>query len=143
MYRCLPAALLLALAGLPAPAADWPTAGADARRTGYVAEDLAGPLSLRWSYQPQHAPMPAWPHSDRPAYDRGPQPVIAGGTRYFGSSADGQVYALDAARPRMSTAPCWRRPSNRTCSCWVISRPRSSCQCSYLNQAWIALVPRE
>ena len=40
--------------------------------------------------------MPAWPTRNRQRFDRAYQPVIAGGTLYFGSSADGKVYALDA-----------------------------------------------
>ena len=78
-------------------AADWPMVGADPGRTGYSAQELPATLSLVWTYQATHAPMPAWPRSDRQPFDRAYQPVIAAGTLYFGSSADGKVYALDAA----------------------------------------------
>jgi len=78
-------------------AADWPMVGGDPGRTSYTAQELPASLALVWSYQARHAPMPAWPRSDRQPFDRACQPVIAGGTLYFGSSADGKVYALDAA----------------------------------------------
>lgn len=78
-------------------AADWPTVGADAARSGYTSETLPTALALHWSYRPAHGPMPAWPRSDRQPFDRAHHLVIAGDTLYFGSSADGKVYALDAA----------------------------------------------
>lgn len=79
-----------------AGSADWPTTGANPGRTGYTTEGLPATLSLRWTYQARHAPMPAWPRSDRQPYDRAALPVIAGKTLCFGSSADGTVRALDA-----------------------------------------------
>jgi len=81
----------------PAQGADWPTYRADAGRTGYTAEPLPAELSLRWTYHARHAPTPAWPLSSRLPLDRAYQPVVAHGVVYFGSSADGKVYALDAA----------------------------------------------
>jgi outer membrane protein assembly factor BamB len=91
------AALLVLLPLAQLRAADWPTAGGDAARSGYTAEDLPGPLSLQWTFQSQHEPRPAWPRSDRQPFDRTYQPVIAGGSLFFGSSADCKIYALDAA----------------------------------------------
>ena len=41
--------------------------------------------------------MPAWPQRSRVQFDRAYHCAIAGGTVYFGNSADGKVYALDAA----------------------------------------------
>ena len=89
--------LLLACLPLLGLAADWPTYRADAERSGYTAEKLNVPLSLAWSYQPLHPPQPAWPRDDRMLFDRANDVSVAGGTLYFGSSADCRVIALDAA----------------------------------------------
>ncbi|MBL8799760.1 MAG: PQQ-binding-like beta-propeller repeat protein [Planctomycetia bacterium] len=78
-------------------AADWPTYGGDASRTGYTADALPAKLSPRWEHHATHAPMPAWPRSDRQPFDRVAHPVIAGGLLFFGSSADGTIRALDTA----------------------------------------------
>jgi outer membrane protein assembly factor BamB len=78
-------------------AADWPTYGGDASRSGYTAGELPGNLSLRWVHHARHAPMPAWPRSDRQPFDRVAHPVIAASLLFFGSSADGAVRALDTA----------------------------------------------
>jgi outer membrane protein assembly factor BamB len=90
---------------LPSPAAaDWPMHRGDAARSGYTAETLPGSLSAAWKYEPAHAPAPAWPRDDRMLFDRAFHVVAAGGTVFFGSSADGTVTALDAATgvPRWS-----------------------------------------
>ncbi|MEJ2703243.1 MAG: PQQ-binding-like beta-propeller repeat protein, partial [Sedimentisphaerales bacterium] len=76
--------------------ADWPMYRADPARSGYTPEPLPERLSLRWTYQSPHAPRPAWPTRNRQQFDRAYQPVVAGGVLYYGSSADGKVYALDA-----------------------------------------------
>jgi outer membrane protein assembly factor BamB len=89
--------LLVALASLEARADDWPMAGGDLRRSGYTPQDLPAKLSLRWTYHAPQAPMPAWPVSSRLGFDRAYVPVLAGGLLFFGSSADGKLYALDAA----------------------------------------------
>jgi len=70
---------------------------ADAGRTCFTAEELPTSVALYWTYRAAHAPMPAWPRSDRQPFDRACQTVVARGTLYFGCSADGKVYALDAA----------------------------------------------
>src|SRR5438477_6714632 len=74
----------------------WPTHGGDPARTGYTADDLPARLALRWQYQARQPPMPAWPRSDRQQFDRAFHAVVGGGAVYFGNSADGKVYALDA-----------------------------------------------
>lgn len=89
--------VLLGLVVLAGRADDWPTYGANAARNGYTTGKVPDQASLRWVYQNPHAPMPAWPVSSRMPFDRAPQPVIAGGTLFFGSSADHKIYALDAA----------------------------------------------
>jgi len=98
---CCPilAALAISLGAGPAaakPPADWPMYRADVGRTGFTPQRLPEALSLRWSYRAAHAPMPAWPSSERMTFDRVYQPVIAGSTLFFGSSADGKVSALEA-----------------------------------------------
>ena len=95
---------LLCVSGASASAADWPMYRADAARSGYTAEPLPSRLTVRWTYRSPHPPMPAWPTRNRQRFDRAYQPVIAGGTLYFGSSADGKVYALDAQSGRQRWA---------------------------------------
>ena len=82
-------------------AGDWPTYRADAARTGYTAENLPSALSLAWTFESRQAPRPAWPSRTRQRFDVAYQPVIAGQDLYFGSSADGKIYALDAAQGRL------------------------------------------
>jgi outer membrane protein assembly factor BamB len=78
-------------------AKDWPMHRSDSARSGYTSETLPAKLSLDWVYQPLHAPTPAWPREERMQFDRAHHVVVADGRLYFGSSADGKVYALDAA----------------------------------------------
>jgi outer membrane protein assembly factor BamB len=89
--------LLAALLTSLASAADWPTYRADAARSGYTAEALGDELRLQWTHTCRHAPRPAWPTSDRMHYDFVYQPIVASDTVVFGTSADDQVVALDAA----------------------------------------------
>jgi len=79
-----------------APAADWPTYRGDAARSGYTKETIPNELRLRWQFNTGHAPQPAWPTSDRMDFDLAFQPIIVGDLVLFASSADDQVYALDA-----------------------------------------------
>jgi len=79
------------------PASDWPMYRADAARSGYTPDALPRKLALWWTYAPRHAPMPAWVHTGRMPYDHTYHVVVVDGTLYFGSSADGKVYALNAA----------------------------------------------
>lgn len=77
--------------------ADWSTYRADAARTGYSPEPLPATLSLQWTYRARHTPQPAWPREDRMLFDRAFQPVATSDTVFFGGSADGKLYALEAA----------------------------------------------
>jgi outer membrane protein assembly factor BamB len=70
---------------------------AEAARSGYTSDSLPDNLSLVWTRKMQHPPMPAWPGRSRLTFDCAYQPVIGGRTVYLGSSADGRIYALDAA----------------------------------------------
>ena len=91
--------VLILVVGSPwcAAAKDWPTYRGDAARSGWTDESLPAGLALRWSYHPRHPPQPAWPREERVQFDRAFHVAVAGGLVFFGSSADGKVYALDAA----------------------------------------------
>jgi len=92
-------------------AADWPTYRHDVSRSGVSPEPVRTPLSPCWVYRPAHGPQPAWGKPNprqvggwfglvegpRMRFDTAFHPVVAGGTLYFGSSADGKVYAIDVA----------------------------------------------
>lgn len=88
---------------ISAVAKDWPTYRHDADRSGYTPEKLANDLHLQWSFQMQHAPVPAWPRSKRMTFDRSPQLIVADGRVFFGSSVDGKLHATDAATGK----PLW------------------------------------
>lgn len=104
---------MLALVAGAAPGAlggDWPAAMHDNARGGVGGESLAPPLNAQWTHFPMHGPDPAWPppakrdiwHEIRElspvvVYDRVFHVVAAGDAVFFASSADDQVYALDAA----------------------------------------------
>ncbi|MDD4786965.1 MAG: PQQ-binding-like beta-propeller repeat protein, partial [Pirellulales bacterium] len=102
---------LAASASVAARAGDWPTYRHDIARSGVTSEEVRPPLRECWVFQPAHAPEPAWGRpSPRPVggwygatelprahFDDAFHVAVAGGTVYFGSSADGKVYALDAA----------------------------------------------
>jgi outer membrane protein assembly factor BamB len=90
--------LAIGRAAPPATAGDWPQFRFDAARSGYTPPDLASDLALRWKYESEQPPQPAWVGPDtRLPFDHAYQPVVASGLLYFGSSADCKVYALDAA----------------------------------------------
>ena len=97
-------AFLLVLVSARASSAPWTTYRHDNSRSGVTKETLAPPLSLRWVFRPAHPPEPAWPHPkrERPRvrFDDAFQVAMARGLVYFGSSADGKVYALDASTGR-------------------------------------------
>ncbi len=80
-----------------ARAAEWPMFRGNAGRTGYTAEALGAELTLLWAYHAPHKPAPAWPTRHREQFDRAYQTAISNGVLYFGSSASGKLYALDAA----------------------------------------------
>ena len=104
------------MAGLAAPAdaADWPQYRFDGSRSGCTPERIGAGLSLRWLRHARHAPHRAWVGRrfalSRMRFDWAPAAVVAGGTVYFGSSADHKVYALDAATGRERWAFFTRGP---------------------------------
>ena len=77
-------------------AADWNTYRGDSARSGYTADELPGKLSLQWTYR-SHLPDSAWPSSVRQKFDRAFQTIISNDLLFFGSSADHQLHAIDAA----------------------------------------------
>jgi outer membrane protein assembly factor BamB len=90
---------------------NWPTYRHDNARSGVTAASLQLPLVPCWVYQPLHRPAPAWGEPNpRPVggwygltegrrvhFDDAFHVVVADGTVYWGSSADGRVVALEAA----------------------------------------------
>jgi outer membrane protein assembly factor BamB len=76
----------------------------DAGRTGYASAPLGTQLSLGWVHRSPHTPQPAWPRSDRMAFDRAYQVVAADGQVFYGGSVDGAVVALDLESGRIN----WR-----------------------------------
>ncbi|MBT3379794.1 MAG: PQQ-binding-like beta-propeller repeat protein [Lentisphaerae bacterium] len=90
---------------LVAPAADWPTYRGDAARSGGTTEELAFPLGSLWHYASSQPPRPAWPdprkEMHRLDFDFAPQPVMAAGLVFFGSSADDTVRAIEARTGRL------------------------------------------
>jgi len=94
-------------AGAAAPSAAWPTYRHDASRSGIASESLAPPLSCQWVFVPPLPPEHAWGDPQpkpvehnlelpRLRFDDAYHVAAGNGGVYFGSSADGQVYALDA-----------------------------------------------
>ena len=71
-----------------------------ASRDGYTTNAAPTKLVLVWKRIPRHRPSPAFPSQVRQQYDMTYHPVVAGGMLYFGSSADGKVYAIDPATGR-------------------------------------------
>ncbi|MHC4716872.1 MAG: outer membrane protein assembly factor BamB family protein, partial [Planctomycetota bacterium] len=105
----------VALASGDAPAADWPTFRGDSRRSGISAEKLQAPLSAAWVFTPLDPPSHAWGDPqpkpiegalERPRlrFDDAFHVAAVGGRVFFGSSADGMVYCLDARTGRID----WR-----------------------------------
>jgi len=96
-------------------AADWPTYRHDIARSGATAEELRAPLEGHWTFKPLHGPRQAWGDPNprpvggwfgqtegrRVQFDDAFHVAVAGGLVFFGSSADGCVYALDAATGRI------------------------------------------
>ncbi|MCB7129297.1 MAG: PQQ-binding-like beta-propeller repeat protein, partial [Candidatus Brocadiales bacterium] len=78
----------------------WTTYRHDNARSGVTTVDLTTPLALRWTFQPTHAPKPAWSEPaeelERMHSDNAYHVTTAGGRVYFGSSVDNKVYALSA-----------------------------------------------
>lgn len=103
-------AVLLACGLSPASAREWPMHRGDAARSGYTEESLPGKLALKWTHYPRHRPAPAWPRDERIEFDRAYHVAVAQGCVYFGSSADGQVVALDAATGAERWSFCTESP---------------------------------
>ncbi|HDP34598.1 MAG TPA: hypothetical protein ENN29_05755, partial [Candidatus Hydrogenedentes bacterium] len=91
-------------------AEDWPTYMHDMQRSGVTPMTLNTPLYLEWKHVPGQPPRPAWPEPAKQdywnqvrelspvvVYDRAYHVVCVGDAVYYGSSADDQVYCLDAA----------------------------------------------
>ena len=123
---CLAAAML----ATSVCAEDWPAYKRDAARSGVTAESLSLPLALRWVYQPNQRPKPAWPEPGkelhRTDFDYAFQPVMAGGIVYFGSSADDTVRALDAEKGELlwrftTEGPVRFAPATRRDKAYVVS----------------------
>ena len=98
----------------PVSGKDWPTFGADSRRSCVTGERLELPLNEFWVFKATHPPRPAWPapakqdffhrhYNLRPTvtYDQAFGVVGVGDIVYFGSSADDKVYALDSMTGRL------------------------------------------
>ena len=105
---------ILAAASTATEAEDWPTYRHDVARSGISREKIQPPFSESWVFKSPHAPRPAWGNPNpnpigkhkfvelrRMHFDDVFQVVAAGGSVYFGSSADNKVYCLDAATGRI------------------------------------------
>jgi len=83
-----------------AKASDWVTYRYDNARSGVTEDSLIPPLSLKWVYQPTHAPRAAWmkpaEELERMHFDSVYHVTVADGNVYYGSSVDNQIYALNA-----------------------------------------------
>ncbi|MHC4251070.1 MAG: outer membrane protein assembly factor BamB family protein, partial [Planctomycetota bacterium] len=104
-------AAMLTLVAAGASAEDWPTYRHDMARSGVTSDRAEPPLRELWAFRPHHAPAPAWTDPNpRPVggwhglveyrrvhFDDAFHVAVAGGRVFFGSSADNQVHALDAA----------------------------------------------
>ena len=111
--------LLLALP-MMVMAADWPTYKADAARSGIISEELNLPLTEEWVHRSPHRPRPAWRAParedlyrgkgqrlhNRQTFDHAYHAISVGDSIFYGSSADDQIYCLDAKTGR----PLWRTP---------------------------------
>lgn len=111
MAQWLGELLLLLVLTAMARADDWPAYRHDKARSAVTGDSLQLPLMPCWTYRPLHAPEPAWGEPNpRPVggwygltegrrvhFDDSFHVVVAGGTVYWGSSADGRVVAFDLA----------------------------------------------
>jgi len=106
-------ALLLTLP-LLVSAADWPTYLHDASRSGVTNEKLVLPLKEAWVHRSPHKPRPAWrgpakgdPYNkkfnlhNRQTFDHAYHAIAVGDNVLYGSSADDQIYCLDAKTGRV------------------------------------------
>jgi outer membrane protein assembly factor BamB len=106
----------LTLTAAPVLAADWPTYQHDVARSGVTAQTLTALLVEAWVFHSRRPPQPAWgppkagPVEDilelpRVQFDDALHVAVADGRVYFGSSADGKLYCLDAE----SGKPLWTK----------------------------------
>ncbi|MBM4018492.1 MAG: hypothetical protein FJ288_09235 [Planctomycetes bacterium] len=88
------AAFLVCCAALAAfaPAGDWPMWRGDAGRTAACGEALADRLHLQWTLR-LPAQVPAWKDEPAMQFDRGPEPVIADGRVFIGSTVNDSLSA--------------------------------------------------
>lgn len=90
-------------------ASDWPTYRYDYQRSGVTLENVEMPLKQVWIFKSTNNPFPAWPApaerdiwhniselSPTMTYDRTFHPVVVGDKLFFGSSANGTVYCINA-----------------------------------------------
>ncbi len=95
----LVAVLAQASGAAPPDAGNWPQYKGDAARSSVTTQSLGTPLKTSWVYQPPQRPRPAWEEPGKEAhrlhFDFAPQPVVADGRVFFGSSADDTVRALN------------------------------------------------
>ena len=108
--KALTAVAIFLAAAAVARADDWPTYRHDNRRSGATAETVRLPLKQIWRYDSPSAPVPAWTGPaqwDAYAGMKDPKHMrdfdsvfhvtVAGGSVFFGSSADDAAHCLDAA----------------------------------------------
>ncbi len=86
---------------------NWPTYQHDNQRTGVTAEAITPPLNVQWRHTPPAAPAKGWPlpangygvikDKNDVNFDDAFQVVSVGSMAYFCSTADNQLYAVDAA----------------------------------------------
>ncbi|MBD3240502.1 MAG: PQQ-binding-like beta-propeller repeat protein, partial [Chitinivibrionales bacterium] len=92
--------LVLSLALVASPHADWAQYGADASRSNVCDAAPELPLHPVWELIPSRPPAPAWPEPGKELhrldFDYAFQPVMADGAVFAGSSSDDAVRAVDA-----------------------------------------------
>jgi outer membrane protein assembly factor BamB len=122
--------IMVFLATMALPAADWPAYRHDNQRSGVTAEQLPPSLIQLWQHTPQHPPRPGMAEAaktdywhklsdlaPRTTYDRTFHVVAAGDAVFFGSSADDKVYCLDAASGTVRWSFCAGGPVRLAPAC--------------------------
>ena len=102
IYISLACLIIFSIASNLANAEDWKTYRYDSARSGVTTEKMTTPLSLQWTFKPNHSPEPAWPppaeELPRMHFDSAYHVSVVDGTVYFGSSVDNKVYAIDSEK---------------------------------------------